>query len=115
MGNGLEFATATRIAFGVGALKQIGSLAKPFGSRALMVTGRDQSRAQNLQAGLRSQDIDSIFFSVTGEPAVQTISEGVRFARDHATEFVVSFGGGSAIDAGKAIAAMLTNDGELLD
>ena len=115
MGIGFEFATATRIVFGQGALRQIGSLAKPLGSKALIVTGRDSTRAQNLTSELKSHQVESVIFSVTGEPSVQTIGEGVQFAKHRHSEFVISFGGGSAIDAGKAIAAMLTNEGDLLD
>src|ERR1041385_892915 len=115
MGTGFEFATATRIVFGVGAVRQIGGLAKPFGSRPLIVTGRETARAQVLVGELEKQQIESVFFPVAGEPSVGIIREGVRFAKEHGCNLVISFGGGSAIDAGKAIAAMLTNEGELLD
>ena len=110
-----EFATATRIIFGSGTLAQIGGLAREFGRRALIVTGRDSSRAAALSANLSAAGIDSVLFAVMGEPAIDTIGEGVAFTRARGCDFVISFGGGAVIDAGKAIAAMLTNEGDLLD
>lgn len=110
-----EFATATRIIFGSGALTQIGGIARELGNRALIVTGRDTTRASTLSANLSAAGIESVLFPVAGEPTIDTITEGVAFARSHKCDLVIGFGGGAAIDVGKAIAAMLTNDGDLLD
>ncbi len=110
-----EFATATRIIFGPGSIKEAGSLAKGFGRRALVVTGRDTSRANELADILRGEGVDSTVFGVEGEPEVETIRRGTELAKKEGCDLVISFGGGSAIDAGKAIAAMLTNEGDLLD
>jgi alcohol dehydrogenase class IV len=110
-----EFATATRIVFGAGALREIGGIAKSHGKRSLVVTGKDQRRANRLQTELEKVGVETAFFSVTGEPSIATVEQGARYAKDEKCDLVVAFGGGSAIDAGKAIAAMLTNEGELLD
>jgi alcohol dehydrogenase class IV len=110
-----EFATATRIVFGAGAIRQIGGIASSYGKRALVVTGRNQIRAKGLQAELEKHGVASVVFSVAGEPSISTVGEGVRSAKQEKCESVVGFGGGSAIDAAKAIAAMLTNEGDLLD
>ena len=115
MNSGFEFATATRIVFGAGRMGEIGSLAKPLGSRALVVTGRDAGRAQRLVAALGEAEIESSLFTTSGEPEVDTVREGTALAKKAGCDLVIGFGGGSAIDAGKAIAAMITNDGELLD
>src|SRR5438309_11933936 len=104
-----EFATAGRIVFGAGARREIASFAKDFGRRALVVTGRNQRRAENLITDLQKHGIAATLFSVSGEPEIETVSTGVQLAKQRACDFVVSIGGGSAIDAGKAIAAMLTN------
>jgi alcohol dehydrogenase class IV len=64
---------------------------------------------------LRGQTIATANFSVIGEPEVQTIERGVALAKEQHCDFVIGFGGGSALDTGKAIAAMLTNDGALVD
>jgi len=59
--------------------------------------------------------MDVVNFSVSGEPEIDTVRAGVALAKQERRNFVIGIGGGSAIDAGKAIAAMLTNSGDLLD
>jgi alcohol dehydrogenase class IV len=110
-----EFATAMRIVFGAGTLRDIGGLAKTFGRSALVVTGRDSLRAEPLLKSLRDSGIDAALFPMSGEPEIGSVEGGVSLAKQRGSEMIISFGGGSAIDAGKAIAAMLTNQGELLD
>jgi alcohol dehydrogenase class IV len=110
-----EFATATRIIFGPGARNEIGPIAKSLGNRALVVTGRDPGRAQPLLAALHARQLETITCAVSGEPEIQTVEHGTQLAKQNRCDLVVSIGGGSAIDAGKAIAAMLTNQGTLLD
>jgi alcohol dehydrogenase class IV len=53
--------------------------------------------------------------AVSGEPTVELVREGVHFARRERCEAVVAMGGGSALDAGKAVAALVTNAGDALD
>jgi len=110
-----EFATATRIIFGEGALPEAGQLAAEFGGRALVVTGSDPSRAEPLTRALEQKSLRCEYFPVEGEPELATVERGVAAAQRAGCALVISFGGGSAIDAGKAIAAMLTNEGPLLD
>jgi alcohol dehydrogenase class IV len=110
-----EFATATRVVFGAGAANDIGMIAREFGRRALVVTGRDARRAERVQAGLKSAGVGVVTFSVAGEPELATVEAGTKLGRAENCSVVVGLGGGSALDAGKAIAAMLANDGELLD
>jgi alcohol dehydrogenase class IV len=110
-----EFATAARIIFGAGSLRGVGPLAKELGQAALVGTGRTPRRAEPLLALLREQGLRGTTFSVPGEPDVETVRQGVALARREKCDLVISFGGGSALDAGKAIAAMLTNKGELRD
>ncbi len=110
-----EFATAGRIVFGAGSLREAGSLTKEYGRRALVVTGRDGNRARGLFETLEANGIACIPFSVSGEPEIGTVETGTELARRERCDVVVSCGGGSAIDGGKAIAAMLANDGSLLE
>lgn len=110
-----EFATATRIVFGAGVAAHIGDQVKGFGRRVLVVTGKSQNRAETLLANLSASGISAATFAVTGEPEISTIENGVAFAKKEQCEFVISIGGGSVIDAGKAMAAMIKNDGALLD
>src|SRR5215471_6452325 len=110
-----EFATAGRIIFGVGAVRELGTLAKALGKRALIVTGRNQSRAEVIRRLLHEAGMETVVFSVSGEPEIETVQQGTALARREKCEVVIGFGGGSSLDAGKAIAAMLTNKGELME
>jgi alcohol dehydrogenase class IV len=110
-----EFTTATRIIFGAGALQLGVAQMKNLGCRALVVTGRDPRRAEMLLSLLVAGGIRTTLYPVAGEPEIATIESGVALAKKDKCDCVISFGGGSVIDAGKAIAAMLTNSGELLD
>jgi alcohol dehydrogenase class IV len=110
-----EFATATRIIFGAGTLQEVGPLAAEMGRQALVVTGRTPERAKPLLDLLAAQGVDVVTFSVSGEPTTEVARLGTQRAREANCDLVIGFGGGSAIDAGKAIAALLTNGGDPLD
>ena len=110
-----EFITAPRIVFGAGTVRQAGAIAKDLGRRALVVTGRDPERARPAVLSLKEAGVDSTLFPFPGEPDVATVERGVACARENECDVVVGFGGGSAMDAAKAVAAMLANPGELLD
>ena len=110
-----EFATATRIIFGAGTLKQIGPVATEMGKKALVVMGHSAERAAPLLDALSIQEIDSVTWPVMGEPTTALAREGAWRARESRCDLVIGFGGGSAIDAGKAIAALMTNPNDLMD
>jgi alcohol dehydrogenase class IV len=110
-----EFVIAPRIIFGIGASKQAGPLAREFGKRALVVTGSSPSRAASLIDNLNNAGVASETFSIDGEPRVADIAAGLAKARSVEAELVIGFGGGSAIDGAKAIAALFRNPGELLE
>jgi alcohol dehydrogenase class IV len=105
-----EFATATRILFGPGTVRDLVPAAAQMGRRALLVTGASAERAAPLVAGF-----DTVPFQVTGEPSIELIRRGTAHTRAEGCDLVIAIGGGSAIDAGKALAAMLTNPGDPLD
>jgi alcohol dehydrogenase class IV len=110
-----DFATANRILFGEGVLEQAGTLAAELGTRALVVTGSSVERAGRLIDLLASEGLAVTTFSIPAEPTVALVKEGVSAAKSFETDLIVGFGGGSAIDAGKAIAALVTNGDEPLD
>ncbi len=110
-----EFATATRIIFGPGTVRQAASLAAEMGRRAFVVTGRSIERANLLLEQLKDRRIEYVTFSVPAEPTTTIVKQGVELARRSASLMVISVGGGSVLDAGKAIAAMLSNAGQLED
>jgi len=110
-----EFATATRIMFGPGTIKQVAPLAARLGKRAFVVTGRTGQRAKGLLEQLNEQGIQYSTFHVPGEPTTAIAAQAVNQARRAGSELVISIGGGSVVDTGKVTAAMLTNKGELED
>jgi alcohol dehydrogenase class IV len=110
-----EFSTATRIIFGQGTLGEIGPIAAEMGERALVVTGKDATRANRLLDLLLSQGVSYETFSVEGEPTIEIARVGTDRARQAGCEVVIGFGGGSVLDTGKAIAALLANRGDPLD
>jgi alcohol dehydrogenase class IV len=110
-----EFATATRIVFGAGTLAEAGKLARPWGRKALLVTGRTPQRAERLQSRLAEAGIEARVLSVDGEPTLAAVLSAVSGAREAGAEMVIGFGGGSAIDAAKATAGLLANPGDPLD
>jgi len=110
-----EFTTAARIAFGFAAVEEVAPAAAGLGHRALIVTGGSGRYSGLLAEKLAAQGVSSVAFRVRGEPTVGVIDEGAKKARDASCDLVVAVGGGSVIDTGKAVAAMITNRGELLD
>lgn len=110
-----DFATAGRIIFGEGALRQAGPLAREWGVQAMIVTGSRPDRASELASLLEAEGVESFAFPISGEPDIETVESGLTMARERGCTWVASMGGGSALDTGKAIAVMLTNPGELMD
>jgi alcohol dehydrogenase class IV len=110
-----EFATATKIIYGPGSLVEAGPAAQSMGRRALVVTGADAGRAQSLLDLLAAQKIETYLFQVTGEPTTHVIVQGLQTIREQRSDLIIGIGGGSALDAGKAISALATNPGEMLD
>jgi alcohol dehydrogenase class IV len=96
-----EFATAAKIEFGAGVFRQI---AEADWDRTLVVTGAAGRHA-----------CGGVPFRISGEPSIDDVRMGVEIAAAEECVGVIAIGGGSAIDGGKAIAAMLTNPGDPLD
>jgi alcohol dehydrogenase class IV len=103
-----EFATAARIVFGLGAVSEVAPAAREWGSCPLLVTGLDNH-------ALARAGLEGAVFPVAGEPTVGLVRDGVRAAIENKADVIVAVGGGSAIDAGKAIAGLLRNGLEPLD
>ncbi len=110
-----DFATAARILFGAGTVRELPAAARGLGARALVVTGLPDELAARLVGDLRRADLTCETLAVAGEPTVALARQGAELARQERCELVIGIGGGSAIDAGKAIAALITNAGDPLD
>lgn len=110
-----EFMTATRITFGTGQVKALGTLAAEYGQRTLFVTGSSAERVEPLRQRIEAAGVSTFPFAVSGEPTIQAVKDGIALAKDNRCDLVIAIGGGSVIDAGKAIAALATNPRDPLD
>lgn len=110
-----ELATAGRIVFGPGAVADLPAIARTFGTRAFVVTGRDSRRHASQIDALRAAGLMCATFQTPGEPTIDLVRDGAAQTRANDSDLVIAIGGGSAIDAGKAIAALATNPGDVLD
>ena len=110
-----EFVTSPRIIFGNGSLNRGIHDARQFGNKALVVHGTSAAPMEPLLIALRENDIEFVEFCVDHEPSVDLVQEMVSFSRKNGCDYVLAYGGGSVLDAGKATSAMLTNEGDLLD
>jgi alcohol dehydrogenase class IV len=79
------------------------------------VAGKNVERAEPLLKLLRENNIEHSILSVSGEPKIQTVRDGAALAKAENCDWVIGIGGGSVLDAGKAIAAMMRNEGDVLD
>lgn len=104
-----EFCTADRILFGPGTLSRVAPAAAEMGDRVLLVVGRDTDRSGTLIDALKYRGMSVSVFSVQGEPTTETAAAGLEIARKAKSTLVIGMGGGSVVDAGKVIAALLTN------
>jgi alcohol dehydrogenase class IV len=109
-----EFTTSTRILFGQETYREVPALAAPFGSRVLFVSD-SMERSEGLVSDLRQKGFLVELLLVNQEPSMQVVLLAMRNILNGQTSLVISFGGGSVIDTGKAAAAFATNPGDPFD
>ncbi len=106
--------------FGAGMVNSAGELTKPYGRKALIVTGGSSAKKSGLydrvkgkleEAGLETE----LFDKVTPNPLTTTAAEGARMAREKGCDVIVGIGGGSIMDCAKAIAFIAMNKGDISD
>lgn len=110
-----EFATATRIVFGLGAIAEAAPAAARFGTRVLLVRGQHPARTSLLANALRDAGLAVLEESVAAEPTIDWLRAGTARLRPEGVQALLACGGGSVLDGGKALAAMLANPGDPLD
>ncbi len=110
--NPFGFATSTEILFGRGSSSQAAPRISAFGKKVLVVTGSNSDRAKWLLQGLTEQGCSVKTVSIRAEPCIETVEKGRGEGADCDT--VVAIGGGAAIDAGKAIAALIPSNHDIM-
>ena len=106
----------TEVVFGPGSLDNLGDHARGWGRKPLIVTGRRSARASGaLDRAIRQLPAAVVFDQVDENPTTETCASGAACCIEHACDFVVALGGGSAIDAAKAIAVLARNPGKCAD
>ena len=110
-----ELAVPEKIIFGAGSWSRLADLVKGYGNRALIVHGQSSERARMVQTALSKSGFETGLFSVHGEPTVEEIANGCNQAKTSGATLIIGIGGGSAIDAAKAISGLVTNAGDIFD
>lgn len=113
-----NFNNPTNLIFGRGTLNQLGGLPMP-GRKAMVLISNGKSTKVNGYLDrtldqLKSAHVETVIFDkIMENPTKDIIMEGAEFARANKCDFIVALGGGAVIDSSSAIAAMVTNDGDL--
>ncbi|MGY1728328.1 iron-containing alcohol dehydrogenase [Geodermatophilus sp. SYSU D01062] len=109
--SGFDVAVPRRVLFGPGRAEELADLLPPLGRRVLLCTGRDPARHRSLLGGVDPVAV----VPVPQEPTVDAVRAAAREAGDAGVDVVVAIGGGSVLDTGKAVAALLGNGTDPLD
>ncbi len=111
--------TLPRIVFGAGSFRQVPELLQSFGKRVLVVSGGRSLRAtlhwQGLLDAMKGRGLSWEDMVVQGEPSPQLVDQAVRMYRSAGIEMVLGIGGGSVLDAAKAIAGLLPHGNSVMD
>lgn len=119
MSSAFTFKPMPRLIFGAGRLAELPSLAAPYGNRVLIVVGGrsfvETSAWQQLREAFADRKMTLTIEQVTTEPSPEIIDDIVSRQRPQAIQLVIAIGGGSVVDSGKAISAMLCEQGSVID
>lgn len=115
-----QFYVPTRTLFGVGKLSELHMQTMP-GKKAMVVISNGKSMKETgtldrVLKELEDADVETVVFDkVQANPLRSTVMKGAACAKENGCDFIVALGGGSVMDASKAIAAMATNEGDIWD
>ena len=108
-----------RINYGSGRINDVPALAAAYGRTVLLVTGKQSfcatPRWLSFTQSLESKGMRWLHFTVSGEPSPALVDEAVSRFRGEAVDVVIAIGGGSVLDAAKAIAGLLPHGNSVMD
>jgi alcohol dehydrogenase len=114
-----DLARLPAVSFGDGALMRVPELAASFGKRLLLVAGAESFRGSRhwpaFSAALEQQDLGWESLTVKGEPSPEMVDDAVTKFRESGVDAVIGIGGGSVLDAAKAVAGLLPHGNSVLD
>lgn len=114
-----EFRLPPTLHFGPGCLGKLSGEAPRFGKKALLVTDQSMQIAGYVNQAvnyLLAGGVEAVVYDqVNTEPTDKLVDQGVRIYRQESCDMAICLGGGSPIDAGKAIAVMVANPGRIHD
>jgi alcohol dehydrogenase len=114
-----NFASIPQIIFGTGKLSTLYEVIPTFGRNVLMVIGENSlkrsGRWDEITSNLDSKELNYSQISISGEPSPSLIDDSTEKFRSYDIDVVVGIGGGSVIDAGKAISAMLPKNDSIVN
>lgn len=109
-----KFYMPTKVLFGKGIVKKSIDEIKNYGSKAFIITGKRSSKINgsldDVESVLKEANIQYIIFDEVEEnPSIETVEKAAIIGRENDVNFIIGIGGGSPIDAAKAIGAMIKN------
>lgn len=115
-----QYHLPVNIVFGRGRVKEIGTLAEPYGKKALIVTGKNSTKKSGLLGRVetylnKARFSYELFDKVSQNPLTTTAVEAAALAKDSGCDLVIALGGGSIMDCAKAAAFLAVNDGDIND
>lgn len=114
------FQSPKKIIYGEGSVEQVGIETKKYGSKVMIITGRSSSKKtgalDKIIDSLKSENLQYIVFDkVESDPSVDTVDLGTKIAKEEDVNVIIALGGGSPLDAAKAISIMINNPGNIVD
>ncbi len=114
-----DFLRTPKVLFGEGAIEKLGSMARQFGSNVLLVHGKHSFVSSGCRdlviKSLLDNDLSFFEYEIPSEPSPQLIDEAIRTFGECIVNCVIAVGGGSVLDSGKAISAMLPLRGNVIE
>ena len=111
--NHYDFVSPQQLTTGLGSIKRVGQIARSFGTRALIVTDsimESNGVVSEVQKYLQQENVEVVIYSkVNEEPHTEYVDEGAKVYEDSSCQFIIAVGGGSPIDAAKAIGTVVTH------
>ncbi|OXM87753.1 iron-containing alcohol dehydrogenase [Paenibacillus rigui] len=118
--NSFHFQNPTKLLFGAGMLNQLGQEVSAYGKKVLLVYGGGSIRATGLYDRIQQQlkHIQAVVHELSGvepNPRLSTVRKGIAICREQGIDFILAVGGGSVLDAAKAIAVGVPYNGDVWD